>query len=116
MSTTPNLPVIDFSARTLEGTPSERLVIAKKLVKACRETGFVYINNHGVSRQSLDEAFAWTKKFFDMTHEKKMEAKTPAGSIAFRGYCFPGQQKAVQVLDGDKEAVRKLRAVPDFNV
>jgi hypothetical protein len=51
-----------------------------------------------------------------MSHKKKMEAEKPKESIAFRGYIRQGVQKAVQVLDGDKEAVQTLRTVPDFNV
>lgn len=116
MTETSSLPIIDLSVWTSEGTSSERLAIGKELVKACHDTGFVYISNHGVSQKTLDEAFKWTKKFFDMTHEKKMEAKKPEELMAFRGYMRPGVQKAVQVLDGDRDAVQTLREVPDFNV
>jgi isopenicillin N synthase-like dioxygenase len=116
MAATSSLPIVDFSVWTSEGTPLERLTIAKELVTACHETGFVHIRNHGVSQRTLDSAFAWTKKFFDKSHEKKMEAEKPSESIAFRGYIRQGVQKAVQVLDGDKEAVQNLRTVPDFNV
>jgi isopenicillin N synthase-like dioxygenase len=116
MAATASLPIVDFSAWTSEGTPSERLAIARKLVKACHETGFVYIKNHGVSAQTLQEAFTWTKKFFDMPNGKKLEAEKPEGSVAFRGYCWPGQYKANQVLDGDEDALEAARAVPDYNV
>lgn len=111
-----SIPVVDFTAWTTESTPAARLATAKELVKACHETGFVYISNHGVSSQVLSEAFAWTKKFMDMSLEEKMEAKHPEGSIAFRGYSWPGLQKANQVLDGNNGAVTALRGKPDFNV
>jgi isopenicillin N synthase-like dioxygenase len=116
MTATTSLPIIDFSVWTSKGTPSERLSIAKELVKACHETGFVYIRNHGVPAQTLEEAFAWTKKFFQMPNEKKMEAEKPEGSVAFRGYCWPGQYKANQVLNGDEDEMQAVRAVPDYNV
>lgn len=116
MTTTANLPIIDFSAWISGGTPSERSAVAKELVKACHETGFVYISNHGVPAQTLEEAFAWTKKFFDMPKEKKMEAEKPEGLVAFRGYCWPGQYKANQVLDGNEDELQAVRAVPDYNV
>ena len=93
MTATLSFTIVDFSVWTSEGTPSERLVAAKELITACHETGFVYISNHGVHTQTLDEAFAWTKKFFDISYEKKMEAKKPEKSIAFRGYIAQGVQK-----------------------
>lgn len=111
------IPIIDFSAWTSESSkPEERLAVAHQLVKACHETGFVYISNHGISGQLLEEAFAWAKNFFDMPHEKKMEAKHPEGSVAFRGYAWPGLEKANQVMNGDENAIKAVRAVPDYNV
>lgn len=110
-----SIPIIDFSAWTSPNSnPEGRLTIAHQLVKACHETGFVYIRKHGVSPQILEEAFAGAKNFFDMPHEKKMEAKHPEGSAAFRKYGWPKLEKANQVLDGDKKALQVVRAVPNY--
>ncbi|KAE9365543.1 Clavaminate synthase-like protein [Stipitochalara longipes BDJ] len=111
---TPSIPIINFSAWTSEGSPSQRLAVAKDLVKACQDTGFAYISNHGVFAQTLNEAFAWAQRFFDLEHEQKIELVQPEGSIGFRGYCPPGSQKAIQ-LDVDEETAQALRATADIN-
>lgn len=72
------LPVIDFS-RWLKGSPEEKKEVAKDLAEACRGVGFVYIVNHGVTPELLDEAFGWSKKLFDLPEEKKMLAPHPPG-------------------------------------
>jgi len=115
MATTTSIPTIDFSPWTSEGAMSERLGVAKNLVKACQDTGFAYISNHGVPAKTLDEAFAWSKKFFEWEHGKKMELVQPEGSVGFRGYCPPGSQKAIQP-DEDEETAQALRAAVDINV
>lgn len=81
-----SLPVIDFS-RWLKGSPEEKKAVAKDLAEACRGVGFVYIVNHGVTPELLDEAFSWSKKLFDLPEEKKMLAPHPPGKVfgAFSG-------------------------------
>lgn len=87
-----SLPVIDFS-RWLKGSPEEKKAAAKDLAEACRGVGFVYIVNHGVTPELLDEAFGWSKKLFDLPEDKKMLAPHPPGKQAdpFRAFsfCFP---------------------------
>lgn len=87
-----SLPVIDFS-RWLKGSPGEKKAVAKDLAEACRGVGFVYIVNHGVTPELLDEAFGWSKKLFDLPEDKKMLAPHPPGKQAgpFRAFsfCFP---------------------------
>ena len=54
------LPVIDFAKWNSGSTPKERLSTAKKLSDACHNFGFVFIINHGVSPELLEEAFGWS--------------------------------------------------------
>lgn len=73
-----SLPVIDFN-RWYQGSLEEKKKVAGDLVEACRLVGFVYIINHGVAPDLLDEAFGWSKKLFDLSEEKKMLAPHPPG-------------------------------------
>jgi isopenicillin N synthase-like dioxygenase len=38
-----------------------RLAVAKELADACHNVGFVFIINHGVSQELLEEVFGWSK-------------------------------------------------------
>lgn len=113
---TASLPVIDFS-RWLHGSPDERKAIADELAEACRHVGFVYVVNHGVDADLLDEAFAWSKKLFDLPQDQKMLAPHPPGPNVHRGYSWPGLEKVSQYVhqegeDSDDEDAR-LRQVQD---
>ena len=79
MSSSSAIPVIDFGK--WESGGEGRIQIAKTLAEACRRVGFVYVVNHGVDDELLDEAFAWSKKLFDLPEEKKMLAPHPPGML-----------------------------------
>lgn len=51
------VPVIDFSPFRRE----KSLEKAKELFAAFRDSGFVYLQNHGVPREVVDEAFGWVR-------------------------------------------------------
>lgn len=109
------LPIIDFS-KWLEGSPEEKKELAQRLAQACREVGFVYVINHGVSQDLLDEAFGWSKTLFDLPEEKKMLAPHPPGPNVHRGYSWPGLEKVSQYIhkegedsDAEDEALRQVQ-------
>ncbi|CZR60692.1 related to isopenicillin N synthase and related dioxygenases [Phialocephala subalpina] len=109
-----NIPIIDFSSWSSPNTtPEARLSIAKDLADACHNVGFVSIINHGVPIELLDEAFAWSKKLFDLKTEEKMLAPHPDGPTVHRGYSWPGLEKVSQVISEDVEVGEQLRAVTD---
>ncbi|KAG4437466.1 hypothetical protein IFR05_007048 [Cadophora sp. M221] len=58
------IPIIDFAPWTEPSSPEERQKVAHDLVEACHKTGFVYIENYGITAPMVDEAFAWSKKFY----------------------------------------------------
>lgn len=97
------IPVVDF-ARWSSNSHKEQFSIAKELVSACHNVGFVYIVNHGVSDELLDEAFGMTKKLFDLSHEEKMLAPHPPGPAHHRGYSYPGLEKVSQVYGKNADA------------
>ncbi|KAF2087332.1 Clavaminate synthase-like protein [Saccharata proteae CBS 121410] len=112
------IPIIDFTPWTSStSTPSDRLAVAERLTDACRNVGFVYIINHGVTEDLLTEAFAWSKKLFDLPHEKKMLAPHPEGPNVHRGYSWPGLEKVSQYVHEEgkdaKEEDEVLRKVED---
>lgn len=74
-----SIPIVDFKAWAT-GSLDEKRRIATELTSACRRVGFVYIINHGVNDDVLDEAFGWSKKLFDLPSEKKMLAPHPPGT------------------------------------
>lgn len=117
-SSTLPLPIIDFANWRPGSTPEQRLAIAKELTDACRNVGFVYIINHQVSPELLEEAFAWAKKLFDLKMEEKVLAPHPDGPAVHRGYSWPGLEKVSQVMgdENDPSTVEQLRKVTDCKV
>ncbi|RDW72942.1 clavaminate synthase-like protein [Coleophoma cylindrospora] len=107
------LPVIDFANWREDSTPEQRYQVAKELADACHNVGFVYIINHGVTPDLLEEAFGWSKRLFDLETEKKMLAPHPNGPTVHRGYSWPGLEKVSQVISTDMELGEKLREVRD---
>ncbi|KAF2098251.1 Clavaminate synthase-like protein [Rhizodiscina lignyota] len=115
----PAIPIVDFSPYlSSTANPSDRAAVAQKLVTACRDTGFVYITNHGIPQSLVDETFSWSRKFFDLNQEEKMKAPHPPGYAVHRGYSWPGLEKVSQVITShrssdDPDIQNKLRQVGD---
>ena len=112
----PSLSIVDL-AGFRSRVPEERLKTAKQLVAACQEVGFVYIVNHGVPQEGLEEAFAVSEKFYNLPQEDKLKAPHPPGWAVHRGYSWPGLEKvseAVSGADDDSTVKIDLRAVQDF--
>ena len=112
------IPVVDFSSWYNTQDESSHQGVAHELVEACQKVGFVYIVNHSLSESTLDEAFDWMKRFFQLSDEEKMQAPHPEGWAVHRGYSWPGLEKVTQIMsNGDYEEAReKLRVVPDVKV
>jgi len=110
------LPVVDFAKWTSGSSREEQLEVAKELSDACHNVGFVFIINHGISPELLQDAFGWSKRLFDLALEEKMMAPHPDGPTVHRGYSWPGLEKVSQVISEDLEVGEKLRAVVDCKV
>lgn len=113
-----SIPVVDFSA-WFSGSLRQRQDIAQDLAGACKSLGFVYIVGHGVPSELVQQAFDWSKKLYDLSHEDKMKAPHPPGSSPHRGYSHPGLEKVYSKQDAEDDAVeesqgRSLRQVMDF--
>jgi isopenicillin N synthase-like dioxygenase len=80
--------------------------------------GFVYIINHSLPGTLLDEAFHWSRLFFELPMTEKLRAPHPDGWAVHRGYSRPGLEKVSQAVsaDNDEERAAQLREVPDIKV
>ena len=94
-----SIPVIDFSA--------ERKAVAWEIHKACRETGFFYIANHGVEQCLIDAQFEVAKHFFALPFEQKLAIHMKQ-SAATAGYDPMGEQST------DSQDVASEKAPPDL--
>jgi isopenicillin N synthase-like dioxygenase len=112
------LPVLDFSAWREGRTQADRSQVAKTLVDVCRRVGFVYITNHGLPAELVEEAFGWTHKLFALDQDKKMLAPHPDGAKVHRGYSWPGLEKVSQQASEkeDPELASLLRQTTDHKV
>jgi isopenicillin N synthase-like dioxygenase len=108
-----NIPVVDFAKFSDNNETATRLSIARSLVSACQQVGFVYIINHGLSKGQIDDAFATSKRLFALDREAKMQAPHPDGPAVHRGYSHPGLEKVSQYAGGEEEVGEKLREVID---
>lgn len=112
------IPVVDFAAWTDSSLHSEKEQIASELIHACQTVGFVYVVNHRIPHETLQEAFAWSKKLFDLKQEDKMLAPHPPGHAVHRGYSWPGLEKVSNNMgdEADPDLATKLRQVSDIKV
>lgn len=112
-----DIPIVDFSGWG-SATVEKKSRIATQLVDACRAVGFAYVINQTIPPEKLAEAFGWSKKLFDLSHEGKMLASHPNGFAVHRGYSWPGLEKVSNAVrdEDDPELVAKLRLVSDVKV
>jgi isopenicillin N synthase-like dioxygenase len=81
----PALPVIDVS--TLVAGDDDRAV-ATSIDAACRETGFFYVEGHGVSGDLQARLESAARTFFGRPEEEKERIAMSRGGMAWRGW-FP---------------------------
>jgi isopenicillin N synthase-like dioxygenase len=79
------IPVLDV-APFLAGTPGAREALAKQFARACDDTGFLVIANHGIDRALSDGAFAAASQFFDLPEKRKLALKVGDLNIGYLPY------------------------------
>ena len=108
------IPIIDLDP-FLKGDAAARKRVALEIGRACRDIGFFYVVNHGVSRELVQRTFAEAKRFFALPMEKKREI-TIEKSPCHRGYFALGGENldpAKQKATGDlKEGLKIGRDLP----
>ncbi|MBI1288021.1 MAG: isopenicillin N synthase family oxygenase [Flavobacteriales bacterium] len=82
------IPVIDISPLIEMNDHASAMETAKRIRQACREHGFFYIQNHGISESLQEKLEQFSKEFFSLSEKEKMEIAMQKGGSAWRGY-FP---------------------------
>jgi isopenicillin N synthase-like dioxygenase len=80
------IPLIDFDP-FLNGTDEDRRRVSLEIGDACRNVGFFYLSNHGISSSIIQNVYQQAKHFFSQSIEDKMKlyiGSSPYGNN--RGY------------------------------
>ena len=88
-----SIPVIDLDPFFSDDIEAKKAV-AWEVHKASRETGFFYINNHGIPVERMKQHLELARMFFDLPAEEKIRVHIKNSSCT-RGY----EPIAVQTLD-----------------
>ena len=62
--TTSDLPVIDIGL-SVAGDKIDCEMVSREIGKACQDTGFFYITNHGVDQTLIDGTLKEASRFFE---------------------------------------------------
>ncbi|KAJ7180370.1 hypothetical protein C8R43DRAFT_399351 [Mycena crocata] len=105
------IPLIDFS-KFKAGSPAEKKTAANEIVSAFKESGFIYLNGHGISAPTIQTAFKKSAEFFAMDQDvkDKLAWEDPRSN---RGYVQIGRERVTQATDAAEIAALREKA-PDF--
>lgn len=100
------IPIVDFRG-FLSGTKAEKDDTAREILEGFTSSGFVYLSNAGIDKNTISNVFSCSKKFFALPAEEKLRLawETPESN---RGYVAPGREKVSRLLDQDE--IEKIRA------
>ena len=104
------IPVIDINALRL-GSTDEAFEVAKQLGKACRDVGFFYVKNHGVSADLIADTFGMAEKFFTLPLSEKLKYSMEKHSKCFRGY----SPVLSELADGKRNSYELMEFSVDFD-
>jgi isopenicillin N synthase-like dioxygenase len=85
---TPDIPLIDIS-RWRSGTQEERRALATRLDSALTSSGFLMVENHGVTQELKDQIRDCAHRFFALAPEQKSRYATVVGG---RGWVPAGRE------------------------
>lgn len=97
------IPVINFEPFTI-GDIVEQQRVAQEVYAACHEVGFMYLKNHGIRKESIEQIFLQSKRFFDLPLEAKHQLAW-SSEFSNRGYVGIERERLDPGQPGDlKEA------------
>ncbi|HEX3537936.1 MAG TPA: 2-oxoglutarate and iron-dependent oxygenase domain-containing protein, partial [Stellaceae bacterium] len=67
----------------LAGEPGAAAPLARAVARACEDTGFLVVANHGVPQELPDRAFAEAERFFALPDEQKLALKIGRYNIGY---------------------------------
>ncbi|KAI0832597.1 Clavaminate synthase-like protein [Trametes gibbosa] len=106
------IPLIDFGKYLNASSIAEKEQTAQDIVRGFTEVGFIYLNNHGIPQETVQQAFEQSAEFFKLPHEKKTELawRDPRAN---RGFVQVGRERVTQ--SADAEEIKQLREkAPDY--
>ena len=100
------MPLIDFSA-FMQGSKDTKIATAQSISHAFKNSGFLYLQNHGILPKTIKNVFDKSAQFFKRSQDQKdsMSWTTPQSN---RGYVMPGREQVTQ--SSDPEVIARLRA------
>ncbi|KPI43989.1 uncharacterized protein AB675_6185 [Cyphellophora attinorum] len=75
----------------LHGNGADRKAVAQEIFDAFSTVGFVYVKDHGIAQERVDEIFGLAKKFFDQPLDVKRQWKLRDPSVN-QGYTGDGDE------------------------
>ncbi|MGQ7932199.1 isopenicillin N synthase family dioxygenase [Paraburkholderia sp. D1E] len=87
------LPIVDLALLDSDD-PCDRNALAEQVRRACLDTGFFYVRQHGVANDIIERQYALSRTFFDLDLEAKLRVAQHR-SPAKRGY----EPQSAQTLD-----------------
>ncbi|KAI0375814.1 Clavaminate synthase-like protein [Pilatotrama ljubarskyi] len=106
------IPLIDFNKYRNASSTAEKEQTAQDIVRGFTDVGFIYLNNHGIPQETVQQAFQKSAEFFQLPIEKKSELawRDPRAN---RGFVQIGRERVTQ--SADAEEIKRLREkAPDY--
>ncbi|KAJ3732845.1 hypothetical protein DFJ43DRAFT_282806 [Lentinula guzmanii] len=106
------IPVIDFSKFRTAQSDVEKKETADEIVSAFKNSGFIYVSNHGIPEDTVSKVFRKSADFFKMPTDVKAQLawEDPRSN---RGYVQIGRERVTQSADADEILALREKA-PDF--
>ena len=99
------IPVVDLAPFTGSG---RKVDTARDIHAALSNIGFMYVKNHGVSANLIAEAYAVSKRFFDLPQAEKDALTITQSGVALHGYTGSFQENT------DPEKTKDYKEVFDL--
>jgi isopenicillin N synthase-like dioxygenase len=95
------IPIIDLTD-SFSPALADRQKLAWEIHKACRETGFFYVANHGIAPALIDDQFRFAKRFFELPLPEKLslDMKKSPSKVGY-------EPIGAQVLDSQDDKAEK---------
>ncbi len=102
------IPVIDFSLFT-QGDAQARQTVVKEIYHACNRVGFMYLQNHDIEQNLIQQVFIQSKNFFDFPLEIRQKLAW-SDEFSNQGYVAIERERLNPNRPGDlKEAFNIIR-------
>ena len=96
------IPIVDMSLPLAD--------VAFEISQACRQVGFFYVINHGLSSDVIADAMSFSKRFFELPASTKMELDSAKSRSGARGYFALGGED-LNAKDGTRDLVAEGQGI-----